>query len=216
VKVFIGLSVVLWLGGLPWLSALNSQDLNRVTFVNETGKRLVQLFVSPRDSQQWGPDILLRKVFDYGSIRDYYVNYEGVKTAFDFLAFDERQNAYLIEAFEVRDNVSNVVNFTVQNALRYAPKLTLVNVFVTNATNRVIAYFFFSPIDASDWGFDILNDTNSLQSGGSVVFAVPVGQKATTFELLAVGKDQTLVQRRISLSASKGDTFLDFTLSDLH
>jgi len=196
-------------------NALNSQELNRVTFLNETGRSIVRLFTSAKDSRVWGPDLLGGKRLKYGAFSSFYVQYRGDHAAFDLLAFDDHNDAYLISGFEVVEEHANVVEFSVHHILKQAPKLELVQLYLTNVTNRLVSYLFFAPEESSHWGFELLDDSTSLESGASLVFSVPVGKKEHGFEILAIGKDQTIIQRRVSLSAPKGDVFLDLTLSDL-
>jgi hypothetical protein len=94
--------------------------------------------------------------------------------------------------------------------------MRICRVYVTNTTNRVFSYLFLAPEESKAWGFDILNDSSSLGPGESMVCAVPVGPRLQRYEVLALSRDQALVQRQIGLQDTKPEIYLDLTVGDLH
>jgi len=199
----------------PPLWSLNSQELSRITLLNDTGHNISKVFYSPKDSLRWGPDILGTKDFPYGTESSFYVHYEGDSASFDLLAIDEHGDMYLLESVIVKDGSRNAAIFGIRNRTKAYRQLVVAHIYLTNATNRVVSYLFFAPDDSNNWGFDILDDSTSLQSGASLLFSIPVGSNPAIFEILAISKDKTVVQRRVSLSSANTEVFLDITLADL-
>lgn len=198
------------------LSALSSQELSRVTFVNETGVSIRYLFSSSTGTSKWGPDLLGPRSFAYGASISYYLHYRNSHEFLDFLALDKDGDAYLIQGRKIVDGTDPVVRIGRGNYIGSYRDFRTTRVNVTNATNRSFSYLFFAPKEAKDWGFDLLNDSTTLESGDTLSFAVPVGTKDQLFEILVLGKDQTVVQRQVSLAVSKPEVYIDITFNDLH
>ena len=214
VQLFSGLLLLLLFGELA--AALSSQELSKVTISNETGVTLRYLFTSPSDSKVWGPDILGSRSLKFGSVDSYYIHYAGSHARFDLLALDSDNDAYLVEGLlmvEARDTVLQIGRGQYIGPYR---SMKISHIYVTNATKHSFSYLFFSPQESKSWGFDILNDTTSLEPGDTISFAIPVGRASTRFEILALSREQAIVQREVVLNVNKPEVYIDFTVSDLH
>lgn len=195
---------------------LSSQELAKVVVGNETGKTLRYLFSSPSDSQQWGPDLLGAKSMRHGTALSYFIHYPGNRARFDLLALDTENYAYLVEGFAMQEGRDTVIQLTTRHCIGPSRALAISHVYITNASKYSFSYLFFSPERSSSWGFDILNDRSNLEPGESLSFTVPVGEKPYDFEILALSREQAIVQKQVRLSQAKPQVFIDFTVDDLH
>jgi len=200
----------------PGAWALSSQELSKVTISNETGKTLKYLFTSPSDSNIWGPDLLGARALKYGGVGSYYIHYPGNKARFDLLALDTLNDAYLVQALLVIEGQDTVVKIGRIQYIGPYRNLKISHVYVTNVSKHSFSYLFFSPEESASWGFDILTDTSTLEPGESISFSVPVGKKSQRYEILALSREQAIVQRQVVLSEDVPQIYIDFTISDLH
>lgn len=196
--------------------ALSSQELSKVTISNETGLTLRYLFSSPSDSKVWGPDLLGTRSLKFGGVDSYYIHYAGNRARFDLLALDSDNDAYLVEGLLMQEGRDTVIQIGRGHYIGPYRSLKISHVYVTNATKHSFSYVFFSPQESKSWGFDILNDTTSLEPGDTISFSVPVGSKSIRYEILALSREQAIVQREVVLSINKPEIYIDFTISDLH
>lgn len=208
--------LLLFLVPILGLSALSSQELNRVTFLNETGRNVDHVFFRSEDSSFWGVDILGQRGFPYGTMLGFFVHYYGDKVRGEFMVFDDLGRAYHIKNFMFSEEKPNVVEISVRDRLPYQDMFDCVRVYVTNTTNRLVSYLFMAPEKSAHWGIDILHESASLESGASVMYLVPAVNENRYFEVLAITKDHAVVQRRLQISMKRQDVFLDFTVDDLH
>ena len=92
---FAAILLALLAAGLAF--GIETSDLNRITFENETGYDIYYLFFSPGDSDYWGADILgTTRTLDDGEAVGFYIYYPDAANDFDFLAIDEDGDAYVI------------------------------------------------------------------------------------------------------------------------
>lgn len=171
--------------------AINPANLNRVTFVNNTGFDIGYLFFSPGDSDYWGADVLgTTRTLDDGEKVSFYIHYPDATNAFDFLAIDEDGDAYIIWEYEISDGTEAVIEVTLADYEGGYDLPELATVDFTNDTGYDIWYLFFSPGDSNMWGIDMLDDETILEAGETVSLYVPAAGSTVTYDIQAVDEDQ--------------------------
>ncbi|MFW5685854.1 MAG: hypothetical protein ACOC0O_04295 [Spirochaetota bacterium] len=191
-------------------------ELNRVTFVNNTGYDIIYLFFSPGDSDYWGADILgATRTLDDGEKAGFYIHYPNFADTFDFLAIDEDGDAYLIWDYEISDDTESVIEVTLADFEGGYDLPDLATVDLVNDTGYDMWYIFFSPGDSTMWGVDMLDDETILEDGETLSLFVPVSEDVARYDFGGVDEDEDFYTFWVELS----DASLDYTwaieLSDL-
>ena len=186
--------------------AFDPSELNRITFKNSTGERIVAIVFSPTDSASWGPDILGADSFlkDGDSI-GCYVHYPPSSFKFDILASDEGGQTLQIHNFQMTDESEGRVTFTPQDVVSAPPDLTFVTLTVQNGTDHDMQYLFLSPSDSKAWGGELLND-QTLPAGDSRSIIVPVGRQTVAYNLMCADDKDNQYVSDITIDPSQGDT----------
>ena len=195
--------------------AFDPDELNKITFKNATGAQIQMIFLSPSDSQEWGPDIVGA---DYhisdGNSVSYYVHYPDASFSFDIMATDANDNTYEIYDYQIKDSKSPTVTFAKKNKTSTTPDFDYVTVTVTNATDYEVDYLFVSPEDSEAWGADLLDSEDTLASGDSYSFVVPVESKVT-YNVMAVDEDNDTYKFDVTLDPNKSKLKVSIEDSDL-
>jgi len=115
--------------------AFDPDELNKITFTNNTGTKIEMIFLSPGDSNFWGPDLVGADyvIKDGGSI-GYYVHYPETTFKFDIMATDDQGNRFEMRDFALTDGKEAKVSLTKKNLNATAPDFILATVKVTNYT----------------------------------------------------------------------------------
>lgn len=196
--------------------AIDPDNLNRVTFVNNTGYDIWYLFFSPGDSDYWGADILgTTRTLDDGEEVSFFIHYPERSNAFDFMAIDEDGDAYFIWDYEITDGTSATIEVTLADydGDYDMPDLTEVN--LTNTTGYDMWYIFFSPGDSSMWGVDMLDDETILYDGETLSLYVPVSSSTTRYDFHSVDEDRDGYEFWVELSNRQESYTFNIELSDL-
>ena len=188
--------------------AFNPDELNKITFLNSTGGKIEMIFLSPGDSDFWGPDIVGADYFlkDGGSL-GYYVHYPETSFKFDIMATDDKGNRFELRDFALTDGKEQTVTLTKKSLNKSAPDFNLMTVHVLNSTGKEVEYLFISPDDSDAWGADLLDENTTLADGDTHSIVVPVGKKKVKYNLMAVDADNAEYSFNVTLDPKKGDEF---------
>lgn len=197
-------------------AAIDPANLNRITFVNNTGYDIVYLFFSPGDSDFWGADILgTTRTLDDGQKAGFYIHYPDTTNEFDFLAIDEDGDAYLIWEYEITDGESAVIEVTLDDLEGGYDLPSMATVNFVNETGYDIWYAFFSPGDSRMWGIDMLDDETILESEETLGLYVPVTDTPTRYDFHGVDDDEDAYEFWVELSSAESEYTYAIEFSDI-
>ncbi len=188
--------------------AFNPDELNKITFQNSTGGKIEMIFLSPGDSDFWGPDIVGADYFlkDGGSI-GYYVHYPESKFKFDIMATDDKGNRFELRDLTLTDGKEQTITLRNKDLNKTAPDFNLMTVNVKNSTGRELQYLFISPDDSDAWGADLLDENTTLADGDTHSIVVPVGKAKVKYNLMAVDDNDDEYTFNVTLNPKEGDEF---------
>lgn len=170
--------------------AFNPDELNKITFDNSTGKKIEMIFLSPGDSNFWGPDIIGADYFlKDGASLGFYVHYPEKTFKFDIMATDDQGNKFEIRDFAMTDGKEAKVKITAKSLNKQAPDFTLATVHIDNNTGHEIQYLFVSPNDSDAWGVDLLDEETTVADGDTHSFVLAVGKDKVKYNLMAVDEN---------------------------
>ncbi|MEE8440524.1 MAG: hypothetical protein V3S41_02290 [Spirochaetia bacterium] len=195
---------------------INPENLNRVTFVNNTGYDILYLFFSPGDSEYWGADILgSTRTLDDGEKLGFFIHYPDFENSFDFMAIDEDGDAYFIWDYLISDDRAAVIEITLADYDGGYDMPDLAEVYLTNVTGYDMWYIFLSPGDSSMWGVDMLDDETILFDGDTLSLLVPVSREDTRYDFQGIDEDEDVYEFWVELSNRRDSYDIDIELSDL-
>ena len=195
---------------------INPDNLNRVTFVNNTGYDIWYLFLSPGDSEYWGADILgTSRTLDDGDKLGFYIHYPDYANEFDLMAIDEDGDAYFIYGFEISDDRAATIEITLADYDGGYEMPDLAEVELTNDSGYDMWYVFFSPGDSAMWGVDMLDDETILFDGESLSIYVPVSRQPTPFDFQGIDEDEDIYMFSVEVSNRQDYYSWMIELSDL-
>jgi hypothetical protein len=184
--------------------AFNPDELNKVTIQNTTGTKIDMIFLSPGDSEYWGPDIIgADYVMKDSSSLGYYLHYPEKTFKFDIMAIDDKGNKFEQRNLEITDGTELTIKLTKKNLNATAPDLTLATVHLDNATGHEIEYLFLSPNDSDAWGVDLLDEETTLVDGDTHNIVVPIGKDKVKYNLMAVDENNDTYKFNITLDPAK-------------
>lgn len=199
------------------LAALNPDELNSITFYNNSGFDIWYLFFSPGDSNEWGADILgTTRTLDYGQEVVFYLHYPERCNTFDFMAIDEDGDSYFIWDYQLCDGKPAAIEITLDH---YDPNgsanFNFTDVTLRNDTPYEIYFLFFSPSDSEMWGVDMLDAQSTLKPNDELSLAVPVSKSVVSYGVLAVDQNTDDYMFRVELSSSQSTYTWPIEMSDL-
>jgi hypothetical protein len=197
--------------------ALNPEELNSITFYNNTGFDIWYLFFSPGDSDEWGADILgSTRTLANGLELDFYIHYPAPCNTFDFMAIDEEGDAYYIWDFEICDGREAFFEITLDN---YDPTgsvdFEFAEVNLENGTPYEMYFVFYSPSDSQMWGVDMLDSETTLGPGEALSLLVPVSAAGTSYDVRAVDEEYDDYAFRVEVDDSQESFGWLIEMSDL-
>ncbi len=202
------LAVVLMALGAAAAFAFSSDELNKITFVNSTGNDIETLFLSPGDSDHWGPDIIgADSVLADGDSLGFYVHYPETTFKFDIMASDTDGNTFELYDYKFTDGKEAKITFTKKNLNTSKPDFSFATLTITNKTSHELDYLFISPEDSNAWGVDLLNEDTTLSQGDSEKVMVPIGNSKVTYNLMAADDSDREYTFDLSLDPAKGKSF---------
>ena len=180
--------------------AFSPVELNKITFQNTTGGKIEMIFLSPGDSQFWGPDIIGADYFlKNGATLGYYVHYPDKSFKFDIMATDENGNKFEVRDFEMTDGKEASVNLTPRSLNTTAPDFTLATVHIENNTGHELQYLFVSPSDSNAWGVDLLDEETTVADGDEHSFVLAVGKERVKYNLMAVDENDDVYKFNLTI-----------------
>ncbi len=186
--------------------AFDPEELNKITFTNSTGKAIQIIFLSPSDSEEWGPDIIGA---DYelsnGKSISYFVHYPDSTGDFDIVAVDEEGNAFELYDYTLTDGKAAAITFTKKNLNTSAEDLAYVTLYVENAIESEIHYLFISPADSEAWGVDLLDEETVLAPGDVASFIIPAGDSAVDYNVMGVDEEGNEYTFDITIDPKAGE-----------
>ncbi len=201
-------SILLVLLAAARVSAFDPTELNRITFHNATGLRIVGIYLSPSDSAQWGPGIFDTDFFlKDGSSFVCFIHYPSPSFRFDILAVDESGRAYQVHNYQMADDREGSVTFTAKELVPAPPPLAFVTLSVRNDTGHPIEYMFLSPSDSHAWGIDLLSVDTAVDPGDAHAVVVPVGKQVATYNVLCADDAGTRYVVDVAIDPSQGAAF---------
>jgi hypothetical protein len=184
--------------------AFDPSDLNKITFKNSTSGKITAIYLSPSDSEQWGPDILgADYVLTKGSSIGYMVHFPGSSFSFDILAINDKQAALELDNSVLKDGKETVITFTDKNMRKDAPDFDFVTMTIGNETGYDVHYLFVSPADSDAWGVDLLDEDTILSEGDEFSVNIPV-EGTTKYNVMAADEDYDVYDFDISINPKKG------------
>jgi hypothetical protein len=185
--------------GLTLVSGVHAGERCEITFGNRTGRTIVYLFVSASESSCWGPDILGTHVYLYDEDTVTRLVQPG---SYDFLAIDERGDAYLFWDFLVDDERSSRITLGASDREGGWDLPLLANVTIVNATEYRMESVYFSPADRTAGGADLLARASPLLPDANISFLVPVGSDPMRFSVHSVDENGREYGFNFSLSSA--------------
>jgi len=173
-------------GSMTW--SLDPLQRAPVLVVNNSSHEICYLYISPSDSETWGPDWMGKDTtIPAGSTRTFQVPLG----TYDLRADDCDDNTLDTQSGITID--ASGITWTLQDVAEAS--LTLVN-----NLDIPICYVFISPSDSAEWGNDWLgNDT--IPPGGSYTFHLPAG----TYDLSARDCDGNPVSEEVQGQQISGE-----------
>jgi hypothetical protein len=188
--------------------AFDPRELNKITFQNSTGTKIEMIFLSPSDSEYWGPDIVGADfvVKDGGSL-GYYIHYPEKTFKFDIMATDEAGHMFEVYNYVLTDGKESTITFTQKNLNSKAPEFTFATLKVTNNTDHELQYLFISPEDSDAWGVDLLDEETTLPAGDTHSIVIPIGKNKVTYNLMAADENGDEYVFDLTIDPAKGNDF---------
>jgi hypothetical protein len=153
-------------GSMTW--SLDPLQRGPVQVVNNSSQEICYLYISPAESESWGPDWMGKETtIPAGSTRTFQVPMGN----YDLRADDCDHNPLDIQS-GIAVNADGIT-WTLEDVAEAS--LTLVN-----NLDIPICYVFISPSGSAEWGNDWLNN-DTVPPGGSYTFRLPAG----TYDLSA-------------------------------
>ncbi len=92
--------------------AFDEDALNLVYFENLTRNTIEFIFLSPGDSEYWGPDLLnAEQVLGTGETLGFYLLYPNDCDSFDIMAVDENDSTMIIYDYMICDGEEEFIQF---------------------------------------------------------------------------------------------------------
>ncbi len=182
------------------VQSIDPEDLTPVTFVNRTGREIVQLFASPRNSRVWGAGLLnaTRRLPDEGRVT-FYLHGDN-SFAYDILAVDDTSEAYVIWNRTLGPDMPTVVEIGLSDREGGYDRPRYGTVRVVNESGSDIWFLFLSAVDSPLRGADMLDAGTILENGETLTIVVPVFREVAQYELLGLDLAQRVFRTRVDVS----------------
>ncbi|MBX7058338.1 MAG: hypothetical protein K1X75_09770 [Leptospirales bacterium] len=185
-----------------------SGQVRLLTVTNQTGGTLKLLFISPSDSQYWGPDVLgATRTLAQGASAGFYLHYAAACGRFDIMGVHTDNSTFRIQGFEVCDDRQNQ-SVALQSSHSADPLggMRLAKLRFRNIASQTMRLVFVSPHDSRSWGVDFLGQTTTLARGQTLELVIPTSQEAVRYNVMAAGEDDRQYTFNIDIDRSS-ETF---------
>jgi hypothetical protein len=195
--------------------AFDEDYLNRVTFENLTDQTIEFIFLSPGDSEYWGPEILgSDRILEVDESLGFFIWYPNECDNFDIMAIGEDGSTFIIWDYEICDGTEELIEFVRKDLIEEAPDVDFVNVHIQNETISIY-YIFLSPADSDMWGVDYLDEVTILETDEYVSFLFPATDEAIEYDLMAIDEDGDEYTFSFDIDLSSDDDVYAIEISDL-
>lgn len=190
--------------------------LNLVTFENLTRQTIEFIFLSPGDSEYWGPEILgSERVLEPGDSLGFWILYPDECNTFDIMAVGETGGTIEIYDFNICDGEEQLIEFVNKDLTDDPPDMDFVTIYIQNETVP-IWYVFISPSDSSYWGVDYLDETTILDTEDYASFLFPVAEGVSEYDLLGVDESGNEYQFSFEIDEYSDEDVFTVEASDLN
>ena len=209
------LSAFLLLAGSGIAFGFDDDWLNLVTFENLTEQTIEFIFLSPGDSEFWGPEILgSERVLEAGESLGFYILYPDECNTFDIMAIGEDGGTITIWDYQICDGDIELIEFVNKDLTDEPPEFDYITVHIENDTIPVW-YIFLSPTDSRYYGVDYLDETTILDTGEYASFLFPIGEGTAEYDLIAVDEEGDEYQFSFEIDSTSDDDVYAIEVTDL-
>jgi len=200
------LSFILFLLILPVLTfAFDPSWLNNVVFYNGTSTDIEYIFLSPGDSDYWGPEILnSERILESRSDLGFYIYYPDDCNDFDILAINSNGEALSIYDYTICDGTQETIAFSKKDMSEESPDFNFITLEVDNEIQTEIYYMFISPADSNMYGVDLLDEETTILPGDYLSLLVPLGDDVVDYDVMAVDENNATYSFTLTLDPSTG------------
>ncbi len=167
--------------------AFDPSWLNNIVFFNGTSNDIEYIFLSPGDSEYWGPEILnSERVLESRSDLGFYIFYPDECNDFDILAIDSNGDSLTIFDYTICDGVEETIAFSKRDMSEEEPYFEYVTLDIYNDIETEIYYIFVSPADSNMYGVDLLDEVTTILPGDYLSLLIPIGEGDVDYDVMAV------------------------------
>jgi len=187
-----------WVLGLVLISsgALSGEadyadEVQRIEVANQIGAQVKLLFLSPADSEYWGPDVLgSRRTLSVDQTAEFYVHLPEECARFDLMALNRLGESYVLYGQEFcRSQPTKVIFEAAHRKPQEDRPLEFASLTFENQTGRELVLLFLSPGDSAMLGVDLLDAKQPLESGEARTILAPAYEDGVRFRALAVSRE---------------------------
>ncbi len=200
------MSIVLLLLIIPvLLFAFDPGWLNNIVFFNGTGNDIEYIFMSPGDSDFWGPEILnSERVLESRDNLGFYIFYPDECNDFDILAIDSNGDALYIYDYTICDGTEETIAFSKRDMAEEEPYFDFLTLDIYNQIETEIFYIFVSPADSNMYGVDLLDETTTILPEEYLSILIPVGEDDVDYDVMAVDENNDTYSFTYTISLEYG------------
>ncbi len=200
------ISFVLFLLILPVLIfAFDPGWLNNVVFFNGTSTDIEYIFLSPGDSDYWGPEILnSERILESRADLGFYIYYPDDCDDFDILAINSNGEALSIYDYTICDGTEETIAFSKKDMSEESPDFNFITLEIDNQIQTEIYYMFISPADSNMYGVDLLDEATTIIPGDYLSLLIPIGDDAVDYDVMAVDENNDTYSFTLTLDPSTG------------
>jgi TolB-like protein len=196
-------------------TVFDEDQLNFVALGNLTTDVIEFVFLSPGDSEYWGPEILgAERVLDPEESLGFFIHYPDECGLFDIMAVNSDDGTTFIYDHEICDGREELLQFISEDLTDQLPEMDLVTINIRNDI-APIHYLFISPGDSDMWGIDYLGEEATFDSGGMVSFLFPASSEPIAYDLMAVDEDGDVYRFSFDIDTSSDGKVFPIELADL-
>ena len=179
--------------------------LNNIVFFNGTNNNIEYVFLSPGDSEYWGPEILnSERVLESRSDLGFYIFYPDNCNDFDILAIDSNGDSLAIYDYTICDGVEETIAFSKRDMSEEEPYFDFITLDIYNEIETEIFYIFVSPADSNMYGVDLLDETTTILPGDYLSLLIPVDEGDVEYDVMAVDEYNDIYSFSYTISMEYG------------
>jgi hypothetical protein len=185
------------------VSSLDNGEINTVTVYNETGYTLEEIYLSPRESDYWGPNLLVDgETIESGAFRGFFVHFPGIEGGFDLLCVDTEGYGYLISGVSLLRDRRNDVVVSFEKLMQDGLDLQRVTLTIGNSSVPIFR-LFIAPSDSPALGGDLLDGSRLLTTGEALAVTMPFRRGRVSYTVTAVDEDLDIYVRELIIDSKE-------------